>query len=785
MNGSRRIWLGIVLSLCVGMLSACGGGGGSSSAPGSFTLSTTNVSFSGKYGGAAPATQTITLHLTDGGAATAGAGYANGEAQASWLTVTAAGSGSDYTFTLSVNTTSISAGTYSTVLTLGTADANNNILQTQAVQVSYSLSQGLTVSGGTGPMTLVIGDSAASAPQQFTVSDPSAPSVQWTAQSNASWLVGPSGTQSGTGTFSYSINTAGVGAGNYTGTLTLTNTADPTDSATLSVSVTLQAPEFLIPSSLVGLGDTYGRDLTPQPLTFILNTHLNGFAYTATATTTSGGNWLTLTPTSGTVSGNGATVTASANPQGLVSGTYQGHIQLQANVDGTLVTQSVLVVFALDQNRLLVDAEGAALSSFPSRQVLTRTLSVANTWGVSGVQWQTQSDMSWLTATASGTTGSPLVLTANPTGLTPGEYIGHITISSPDANIENQQTVRVGLTVGTTDPVAVLDVPGSAVTQVVASPVEPFVFVETSPTGPINVYDTNTGALVRTLSGVFTQLSTMVISGDGQTLYVMDGSDYFVGDPSLLSWTVHEFDVNSGTLLASVPIPQAAGAAGNIPYFAYARPGAHPELLIPTLGGGTTIELKNNQFNASFQTTYLDTIAVSPDQTKLYLVESGGSSPTSSIYSTMTYSEVSGVGLLTTPTTVLNSATGWDIAVSADGSHVFLAGGIDVLSGTDLSLQTTLAGNIGANSVATSWNGLLATGSNSDTNATTNSPDSYNIWIYDPSLNLLGTLQSDPGTGANAYSLIRSGLQVSGDGTRLVSATQGGFRIQTLPAPPQ
>ena len=785
MTVSRRIWLGTLLSLCFGVLSACGGGGGgSSSPPGSFTLSTTNVSFSGKYLAAAPPAQTITMHLTDSGAATAGAGYANGQTEAPWLTVTAAGSGADYTFTLSVNTTSMSAGTYSTVLTLGTADANNNILQTQAVQVSYSLREGLTLSGGIGSMYLVAGDSAASLAKQFTVADPTSSSVQWTAQSNASWLLAPSGTQSGTGTFPYSINMTGLSAGTYTGTLTITNAADPTDTATISVSITLQAPMFTsYVTSSINLGGSSGRDLSPQPFTFSLDTDSNEFPYTATVTTTSGGNWLTVTPASGTVSGSMVTINASVSPQQLVSGTYQGQIQLQANVNGTLVTRNVPVTLQFDQNRLLVDAEGAALSSFPSRQTLTRTLGVANTWGVSGVHWQTQSDTSWLTATASGTTGSPLVLSANPTGLAPGQYIGHITISAPDAGIENQQTVRVGLTVGTTDPVGVLDVPGSAVTQVATSPVEPLVFVVASPTGPINIYDTNTGGLVRTLSGVFTQLSTMVISGDGQTLYVMDGTESFPGDPSLIDWTVHEFDVNSGALLTSVSSRETLGG-GDIPYFAYARPGAHPALLIPGLGGGTVIDLNGNNTTSYFNTTYLNTIAVSPDQTKLYLVETGGVSPSSSIYASMTWSELPAVGLITTPTTVFNSATGWDVAVSADASHVYAVPGFEVLSGTDLSLQTTLAGNIGANSVATSWNGLLATGSVGDIDATSNNPDSYNIWIYDPSLNLLPTLQSDPGTGTNAYSLIRSGLQFSGDGTRLVSATQGGFRIQTLPAPP-
>ena len=83
----RRIGLGTLLSLCMGMLSACGGGGGggstTSGSSGSFTLNTTNVSFTAAQTGAAPAAQTVIMHITSSGAATAGAGYANGTTPAS------------------------------------------------------------------------------------------------------------------------------------------------------------------------------------------------------------------------------------------------------------------------------------------------------------------------------------------------------------------------------------------------------------------------------------------------------------------------------------------------------------------------------------------------------------------------------------------------------------------------------------------------------------------------------------------------------------------------------
>lgn len=767
--------------MCLELLSACGGGGGGSTAtipPGSFTLSTTSVSFSGKHLGAVPATQTVTLHLTSSGAAAAGAAYANGATPATWLTVTGpgAGTGPDFAFSLAINTTSLDSGTYTTVLTFGTTDANSNILQTQPVQISYSLKDGITISQSAESTSFVAGDSFSSEPLQFNVTSPA--SIQWTATSNMPWLIAPSGTQSGGGVFAVTVNMAGYAAGTYTGTVTLTNAAEPTDTATLPITITVNSPLISAASSnSVALGGTSGRDLTPQQFQFSISTDQGDIPWTATPSTTSGGNWLTVSPANGTVSANTATISIGANTANMASGTYQGQILIQANVNGTLLPLSITVTLNLDQNRLLVSAAGAAFSSFPSRQVLTRTLGVANTWGLTGVHWQSQSDQSWLTATGSGTTGSPLVLTTDPTGLAPGQYIAHLTVSSSDATIESQETVRVGLTVGNTDPVSPIDIPGAAVAALATGPVEPVLFMENSPTGPIYVYDTNTGALLRTLSYAFTQTGNMVVSDDGQTLYAMDID-------TLGNWWVRALDATSGTLLNSYLANSALGPPGigngTIP-FVYARPGAHAVLL--TANDGISTDLSTGAKYFLNDISFPSTLAVSPDQTRLYTFPTNGlNSPTESF--NIDWSSVPGAGLTANPVSSnYNLGFGNDIAVSADGARVFLSPSFDVLSSTDMSIQATLTPNNRPDSVATSWNGLLATGSNASVGQPNSNPAPYNILIYDAGDNLLTTLQSDPGTGSIAYSLVGDGLRFSGDGTRLVSGTQGGLRIQTLPAP--
>lgn len=783
----RPLWLGILLCLS-GILTACGGGGGgggNSLPTGSFTLSTTSVAFSGKQLGPTPATQNVLVHLTGSGIATVGAGYANGVQAPTWLTVTYTGTAPDFTFTLAVNTTSLTSGNYSTTLTFGTADANNNILQTQAVQVTYNLHAGLTISATSASTSLTVGDSLSSESLPFNVSSPS--TIQWTAKSDSPWLAGPSGTQQGAGSFSAVINMAGLGAGTYTGKITITNTADPTDTASISVIITMVAPTLTVTPSSIVLGGATGLDVSAQTLTFSINTNTNAYAWTATATTSSGGTWLNLSTSSGTVSGTTSTISIDASRAILATGTYTGQIQLQTTVNGSPLTQTIPVTLNLDTNRLVVNAAGVAFSSFPSRSVLTRTLNVANTWGVTGVHWQTQSDQTWLTATTSGTTGAPLVLTANPTGLAPGQYTAHVTITSPDTGVSNQETVRVGLTVGSTDPAALISLPSVSALVSVANPVEPVIYVTSGMVAaPVYVYDVNTGALVNTFSGAFNQVGALAISDDGQTLYVADngGSE----------WYIRVLNASSGVAQTSYPLPNASDLPGAIgsPQLAYARPDAHPLILSPWSGNAFDLGTSASypiDITSGANGVARPFLTVSADQTMLYAI-STGLSPAQVGADSLVYSTLPSVGLIVTQTAFNSGAftplsNGQDIAVSPDGKRVYTASGapyvFEVFNSATLAIQSSLAGDPYPNNIVTSWNGLVAAGSSSALDA------AGDIWIYDSSGNLVTRMSSDSVTSSTVFhALAQRSLLFSGDGARLASMSQSaaGLRIQAVPPPP-
>jgi hypothetical protein len=775
MDYRRRLWLGILLCLS-GMLAACGGGGGNSVPAGTFTLSTTSVSFSGKRLGPTPATQNVLVHLTGSNIATVGAGYASGVTAPTWLTVSYTGTAPDFAFTLAVNTTAMTSGNYSTTLTFGTADSNNNILQTQAVQVAYSLRDGLVIDATSVSTSLTVGDSVASENLPFIVSAPS--TINWTARSDSPWLAAPSGTQQGPGNFSAAINMAGLGAGNYTGKITLTNTADPTDTASIGVLITMVAPAMTVTPSSINLGGAAGLDVSAQTLTFSINTNRNAYAWTATPTTASGGSWLNLSASSGMVSGSNSTLSVNASRSQLAAGTYTGQIQLQTTVNGSVLTQNIPVKLNVDPNRLIVNATGVAFSSFPSRAVLTRTLGVANTWGVTGVHWQAQSAQTWLTVTPGGTTGAPLVLTANPTGLAAGQYTAQVVITSPDTGVSNQETVRVGLTVGSTDPAALLTLPSVSAIVVATSPVEPVAFVTTGATNaPIYVYDLNTGTLLNTFTSGFTNPGELAISGDGLTLYVADNT---AG-----GWAIRALDAIKGTLQGSYPFPSnysTLPTQPGRPQLAYARPDTHPVLLCPftseafDLVSGATYSISNSLGGL---------LAVSPDQTILYQM-STELAPAQISASSIVYSTLSGVGLITTRvaqydgTSSVALSNGQDIAVSRDGTTVYTASGAPYefeVFNTSLVRQSPLAGEAYPNNIATSWNGLIAAGADLADSA-------GDIWIYDSKGNLLTRMSSDPTTASHALAVHT--LRFSGDGTRLTSMglNGAGLEIHATPVPP-
>lgn len=170
---------------------------------------------------------------------------------------------------------------------------------------------------------------------------------------------------------------------------------------------------------------------------------------------------------------------------------------------------------------LLVPDSGVALSQFATVGKLSQTVDVLDSYGLSTTNWIASSSEPWLNVTASGTTADGLVITADPTGLSPDTlHRATIQVSSPDAEIENTETINVGFWVGTTDPGEVASV-NIGYSEIASDPVRPYVYLHNGG-ADIDVYNVYNQSLASIISGVGITLGDMEVSPDGRWLYVAD-----------------------------------------------------------------------------------------------------------------------------------------------------------------------------------------------------------------------------------------------------------------------
>ena len=171
---------------------------------------------------------------------------------------------------------------------------------------------------------------------------------------------------------------------------------------------------------------------TPSVHAISVGTSGTTFSYQASASTLSGGNWLTVSPGVGTASaGAPGTLNINANPAGLAAGSYFGRVDVA--VPGAVGSpQSVEVELTVASNGTAPILSTTALlfttpqKSNPAPQtVVVSTFSTAPLSILSGISPDTE--QSWLTVTASSSTlasAAPVTLNASvdASGLTPGAY---------------------------------------------------------------------------------------------------------------------------------------------------------------------------------------------------------------------------------------------------------------------------------------------------------------------------------------------------------------------------
>lgn len=743
-RGIAWVLFAIALTGCSG-----GGGGGGGGQPpagrGTFTLSATTVSFNAKRLAPVPAAVTLQMQLTGTEIATVGAAYREGMTPAPWLSVNIAGSGTSYLVSFRASNTQLPAGTHSATISVGTADASGNILQYKDVQVSYSLVDGVSILSSPVSVTATVGHGSASFPNTVSVAAPA--DRQWALSADVPWITLPATVQQGSRAVPFTVDTSALVPGNATGTITATSTVDPTDNGSLRVSVTMNAPTIVVNvTPPLRFGGETGLVMEPRTVRFTLGTGSRVHPWSATFTSTSGGNWLQTPVATGMVNDLGIDVVMTPAPAGVSAGVHTGELIFTVNVNGTPVTKSVPVTLNMDSQRIWASASGVGLSSFPSRQTLTRTLRVFNSLDRSDVPLQVSSDQSWLQASAPN--GSSVVLTANPGALAIDElHLANVTISTSDPLIANQDTVRVALWRGSTDPVLVT-IPTSAI-YLAAHPVEPL-FFSVGLSGDVEVRNVYTGALVRTLDGV--GVGPLQLSGDGSVLYVGDGTTMrIIGVDSTTGTPVRSYQTS---LQSYPPYPLS---------LTYARPDGHPILI-----SGQTGEVFDVQSGAaSGQVDGGGQVVASKDGRRVY-VQIAGISPTAMQLTEVRYSSFNSLGFSRVRSSrysgalddIYSPSNGLDIALTEDDSALYRANGspygFGVADPVTLVSRLFLPATAYAAAIECGWRGYCFGSAGPDW--TTH----QDIWIYDSNQQNVG------GYVLGAQNLYQRGLLLSADDHRLI-----------------
>jgi len=257
----------------------------------------------------------------------------------------------------------------------------------------------------------------------------------------------PSGLLSGTftegGTFDFTLSI----------TLTLSLNGSPLFSDTLPVQFELEVTGYMGPQLTVdpcttcfpptgGLNFNLTQNAAAATQSVTLTNHgSTAMTFSASASTNSGGNWLTLTGGAGSVAAFGtSTLGITADPSQLQPGTYTGSVIVSAG--GQVFTVSVVAVVTGTQPTIELTQTGVTFSAVSggtatSPETITvlnsgaGTLSFsASTSTISGGSWLNVSPSS---GSSSASSSGSVTVSVNPAGLQPGTYYGKVSFSSSTA----------------------------------------------------------------------------------------------------------------------------------------------------------------------------------------------------------------------------------------------------------------------------------------------------------------------------------------------------------------
>ena len=190
--------------------------------------------------------------------------------------------------------------------------------------------------------------------------------------------------------------------------------------------------------------------LPTRQLFFIQNGTHGDMEWTTQITTSSGGNWLSMSPSSGMLPNSddpsSMNTYVSVSPAGLKPGVYTGTITVTASrlYAGTVYAathspQTVTVTYTVYEASVpsvKVSTNAVTLQGVAGIGAATSASAGISNAGPGTLIWSATANVngagSWLSVSpASGMNASTLTITANPGSLAPGTYTGSVSVSAP------------------------------------------------------------------------------------------------------------------------------------------------------------------------------------------------------------------------------------------------------------------------------------------------------------------------------------------------------------------
>ncbi len=319
-------------------------------APGSaptISVSQAGLSFTAAAGAPGSTFQQVLVSSAVSGLAwTAHTAVASGSG---WLTATPSVGVVPGAISVSVSAANLAAGTYSGTVTVVSALASPTTI---AIPVTFTVNFAAASQLVVQPSALNFQTRAGGANppnQTLYITDPSGTALAWTAATTTSggnWLnlsLSSSGTSSSPANATHvSVNIAGLLPGTYQGAVAVSSsTTGTTTGTTTSVPVTLllapgtqQTQTILLSQTGMSFTGVQGGTAVPSQSFGILNTGSGVMNWTASVTTQGGGNWLSISASSGSSIANSLqipTVTVAVNTTGLSAGVYSGWVKMAAS----------------------------------------------------------------------------------------------------------------------------------------------------------------------------------------------------------------------------------------------------------------------------------------------------------------------------------------------------------------------------------------------------------------------------------------------------------------------